>query len=151
MAEKNYIQSVFFIALICTALAACGGSSSETSSQAPADSDLSLEAQIGPVTSVELGEIDQDLVSTGEGVFTMKCTACHGLDTKVIGPPLGNVLEIRSPVYVMNMILNPTEMLDQHPEAKKMLEEYVVPMVPLGVTEEEARAVVEYLRSRQYE
>ncbi|MCH8276609.1 MAG: cytochrome c, partial [Bacteroidetes bacterium] len=84
-------------------------------------------------------------------VFTMKCTACHGLDTKVIGPPLGNVLEIRSPVYVMNMILNPTEMLDQHPEAKKMLEEYVVPMVPLGVTEEEARAVVEYLRSRQYE
>ncbi len=151
MSSKSSVHLAILTAMICAVISACGGSGSKTPNEAPADPDLPLEAQIGPVTSVELGEINPDMVSAGEGVFTLRCTACHRLDIKVIGPPLGDVLSRRSPVYVMNMVLNPTGMIERHPEAKKMLDQYVVPMVPLGVTEEEARAVLEYLRSQQTE
>ena len=131
-------------------VAACGGGSSSEpaeTSAVSADSDLSIEAQIGPITSVELGEIDPGLIEQGEASFKLRCTACHQMETRVVGPPLGNVLDERSPEYVMNMILNPTQMLAEHPAAKAMLEEYVVPMADLGVTEEEARGILEYLRS----
>ena len=48
----------------------------------------------------------------------------------------------------MNMILNPTEMLDKDPIAIALLEEYNnAIMTPSTLTEDEARAVAEYLRT----
>lgn len=133
--------------LTSIALSACGGQeASETPAPDPTDSDLSLEAQIGPITHVELGEIDPDMVAAGEKAFTLRCTACHQMEASVVGPPLGGILDNRSPEYVMNMILNPTEMLARHPDAIAQLEEYAVPMADLGVSEEDARAILEYLR-----
>jgi len=46
----------------------------------------------------------------------------------------------------MNMILNPLEMTQRHPATKELLAEYFTPMAPLGLTEDEARNVLEYLR-----
>jgi len=62
-------------------------------------------------------------------------------------PELGTVLDRRSPAYVMNMILNPEQMLAEHPDAKAMLAEYMTPMANQNLTEEEARAIVEFFRT----
>jgi cytochrome c len=147
--------SRLYLALFVVAafgFSACGDENTEGTDNAASDSTMtmeaapSMEAQIGPVTELELGAYDAVLAATGEAAFTAKCTACHNLDTKVIGPALGGVLDRRSPVYVINMILNPTGMLESHPDAQAMLAEYAVPMVPLGIEEAEARAIVEFLR-----
>jgi mono/diheme cytochrome c family protein len=105
-----------------------------------------LESQIGPVTELELGPYDPSLAAEGERSFKLRCSACHALDRELVGPPLGGILGARTPVYVMNMIVNPTEMLERHPVAQALLEKYAVPMADLGVSEEDAREILEYLR-----
>ena len=129
-------------------ISACGEARIDESAlrEAPADSELAIEARIGPITSVDLGEIDPALVTEGEKLFNLRCTACHQLENALVGPPLKDILGTRSPVYVLNMILNPTEMLEQHPDAIVLLDEFAVPMADLGISETEARAILEYLR-----
>ena len=107
-----------------------------------------LEKGIGPVTQVHLEEdIDDDLARTGEQTFQSKCTACHKLNERYIGPALFDVTTRRAPEYIMNMILNPTEMLQKHPTAKELLAQYnFTPMADQNLTEAEARAILEYLR-----
>lgn len=103
---------------------------------------------IGPVESLELEpELDDAMVEKGHKSFKMLCTACHTIDKKIIGPPLKNVTKRRTPEWIMNMMLNPDQMLKENPIAIKLLEEYVAPMTDQQVTEEEARAILEYLRS----
>ena len=104
---------------------------------------------IGPITSMDWPEtIDEALVTTGEGAFKQKCMACHMPNRKLIGPAMQGVFERRSPEWVMNMLLNPTEMLKQDPIAKALLKEFNnVMMINQNLTQEEARAITEYLRT----
>ena len=76
----------------------------------------------------------------------MKCSACHKLDERYIGPAQRYATERRPPEYLMNMMLNPDEMVKRHPEAKKLMAEYLSPMTNQNVSEEDARNVIEFLR-----
>jgi len=108
-----------------------------------------LEHGIGPVKEpIELGPLDAATAATGKGVFEAKCTACHKMDTLYIGPALGEVTARRSGAFIMNMILNPQEMVERHPVAKQMLAERMSFMANQGLTRDEARAVLEYLRTQ---
>ena len=104
---------------------------------------------IGPISSVEFGdEIDADLAAQGEAKFNAICVACHMVDQRMIGPAMEGIYERRSPEWVMNMILNPDGMLKDDPIAKALLKEYNnAIMLNQNLTEEEARAVAEYLRT----
>lgn len=104
---------------------------------------------IGPVKSLELPEtIDETMAATGLELFTTKCTACHKPTKKFIGPAPVGILTRRSPAWVMNMILNPDEMVKQDPDAKQLLiENNGSPMANQSLTEEEARAILEYFRT----
>ncbi|HKL20136.1 MAG TPA: cytochrome c [Halalkalibaculum sp.] len=143
-----------FIAIMIL-LAGCGGSQNgedQESSQSETSGLTEFEQKhgIGPVDEVvEVGEIDPKMVETGKEIFRTKCSACHKMDQDYVGPPLGNVLEDRTPTYVMNMILNPVEMTKKHPEARKMLQQYMNQMTFQNVSEEQARAIVEYLATVQ--
>lgn len=134
-------------------LIACGGSDANSDTAASAREDGLTEAQIengiGPITSISLGAIDEALAAEGETSFTTKCSACHKMDTRYVGPPLGNVLDNRTPEYIMNMMLNPDEMVKKHPEAKAMLAEYMSIMPNQNLQEPEARAILEYFRHYQ--
>lgn len=108
-----------------------------------------LEHGIGPVKEpIPLGAIDKAMAATGETVFETKCSACHKMDTLYIGPALGDVTTRRSGAFVMNMILNPQEMVERHPVAKQLLAERMTFMANQNLTLEEARAVLEYLRTQ---
>ncbi len=110
-------------------------------------SEFELKHGIGPIREkLTLGEIDPKLVEKGKKIFEMKCSACHELDSRRVGPPLRDVLEHRTPEFVMNMMLNPDEMIKRHPVAKKLLAEYLTVMTFQNLSVEDARAVLEYLR-----
>lgn len=104
---------------------------------------------IGPITSLTLNaEIDEAMATKGADVFKKMCTACHRADKKFIGPAPKDILDRRSPEWVMNMILNPDEMTQKDPLAKALLIEFNgSPMANQNLTEEDARAVLEYFRT----
>lgn len=111
---------------------------------------IDLESKgVGPVTSITLNaEIDSEMASQGKEVYDQLCLACHRIGKKFIGPPPNGVLERRSPEWVMNMILNPEGMVKEDPLAKDLLIEFNgSPMANQGLTEEQARAVLEYFRT----
>ncbi len=104
---------------------------------------------VGPIKSLILpAEIDQAMATHGEEVYKKMCTACHRPDKKFIGPaPLG-ILERRTPEWVMNMILDPEDMIAKNPLAKELLIEFNgAPMANQNLTETEARAILEYFRT----
>ena len=104
---------------------------------------------IGPITSVTFGEeIDMEMAKAGEAKYNAICTACHMIGQRMIGPDLTGVYDRRSPEWVMNMILNPDGMLKEDPIAQALLKEYNnAIMLNQNLTEEEARALAEYLRT----
>ncbi len=116
----------------------------------PPSKQITLENKgIGPVKELKLPEtIDPDMAAQGKKLFSTMCISCHLADKKLVGPAPKGILERRSPEWVMNMILNPTEMLAKDEFAKKLLAEFNgVPMVNERITEEEARAMLEYFRT----
>ncbi|MBT9583478.1 cytochrome c [bacterium] len=122
---------------------------SESPASSPVSDDPMQNKGIGPVTSLALKPIDSKLVKEGEKAFEQKCTACHKLDKRRVGPPLSGVTARRTPEWIMNMILNPTEMLEKDPIAKELLAEYSTQMANMSLTEAEARAILEYLRTKE--
>jgi len=102
---------------------------------------------IGPIKKVEISkEIDIKLVKKGEEIFNLKCSACHKLEERYVGPPIKGITKRRKPEWIMNMILNPVEMTQKDPIAKQLLSEYLTQMTFQDVKEDEARAILEYFR-----
>ena len=84
----------------------------------------------------------------GKVAYEAKCTACHKPDKQFIGPAPKGILERRTPAWVMNMILNPEVMIQKDPLAKQLLMEFNgAPMANQNLSEEDARAVLEYFRT----
>lgn len=104
---------------------------------------------VGPIKSVSFDtEINTEMAAAGEAKYKAICIACHMTNQRMIGPALAGVYERRSPEWVMNMILNPDGMLKDDPIAKALLKEYNNSiMLNQNLSEEEARAVAEYLRT----
>lgn len=110
---------------------------------------VEMEQGIGPIRDLQLGPVDDALATEGENSFLIKCSGCHKIEERYVAPELGTVLSRRRPEFVMNMMLSATEMVERHPVVRAMLEEYFTPM-PVQVTDqEEARRILEYLRSVQ--
>ena len=88
------------------------------------------------------------MAEKGKATFNQKCTACHMANRKLIGPAMNGLYERRSPEWVMNMLLNPAEMLKKDPVAIALLKEYNnIMMLNQNLSNEEARSITEYLRT----
>ncbi|PCH54173.1 MAG: cytochrome C [Flavobacteriaceae bacterium] len=103
---------------------------------------------VGPITSVTIGALDQALADKGHVLFKAKCSACHKINKRYIGPALRGVTKKQSPEWIMNMILNPEVMIVQNAKAKALLAEYNAPMANQNLTQDEARAILEYFRTK---
>ncbi len=116
----------------------------------PASTRIDLSNKgIGPITSITLdSEIDEAMAKSGEEVYNQMCLACHRVGKKFIGPAPDGILERRSPEWVMNMILDPEGMVKNDALAKDLLMEFNgAPMANQGLTEEQARSVLEFFRT----
>ena len=138
-------------------LAGCGGGGEQPAPQgaapAAAGGDLTafqVEHGIGPITEPLAlpAEADPAMAAAGKAVFETKCSACHKMGEKYVGPALGEVTTRRSPAFIMNMMLNPQEMIERHPVVKQLVAEMMSFMPNQGLTQDEARQVLEYLRTQ---
>lgn len=154
--EDLMTRTLHWPVLLLALSAACGGGgetpppppSSGKNGVAPLTA-FEQEHGIGPITSlVDLEPVDHELAEEGEEIFTVKCSACHKFDERYVGPALADVTVRRSPAYILNMVLNPQEMIERHPAAKQLLAEYLTYMPSQGLSEQEARQVLEYLRTK---
>lgn len=102
---------------------------------------------IGPIEQLELEPIDPALSAQGQTTFEQLCSACHKFEERYVGPALLGVTERRAPEWIMNMILNPEVMIMEDPIAYELLAEYMTPMANQNLSEEQARAVLEYFRA----
>jgi mono/diheme cytochrome c family protein len=102
----------------------------------------------GKYDTVELGAtLDQAMAAKGEEVSGVKCTSCHKMtDEKLVGPGWKGVTERRTPQWIMNFITNPDPMIDKDPEVQAQLEICLVRMPNQGISDEEARGILEYMR-----
>ena len=150
---KRYF--ILLLSLLIFSAIGCGGEkkNEEQEKEKPVQSSENADPMqnkgIGPIKELVLPEtIDQELVTIGEEHYRIKCSACHKAEKKYIGPAPKGIMDRRSPEWIMNMILNPEEMIEKDPIAKQLLIEYNgAPMANQNLTEEEARAILEYFRT----
>jgi mono/diheme cytochrome c family protein len=144
------ITSAIVAALL---VAGCGGSGSDTEKEAGAASPPSQgtssaalspggDRGVGPVEHVDVAGLDMSRADEGAEIFQAKCSACHKIDERYIGPALSGVTDRRKPEWIMNMILNPDVMVKEDPTAKGLLAEYLAPMTNQNLTQEQAEAIL---------
>ncbi len=152
---KYPILNLSFLLIFLLTQIGCGEASSnqqDPSIYAPKAEKVSQDPMknkgIGPIKSVELGEINAEMAEEGKVIFEQMCVACHKATERFIGPAPKGITERRTPEWIMNMILNPDEMVQKDPIAKQLLIEYnLSPMANQNLTEEQARKVLEYFRT----
>nr|AWJ66271.1 multicopper oxidase [uncultured bacterium] len=111
------------------------------------NSEEALPKGVGPIQELELAEeLDAELVGQGEEVFTTFCSACHKFEERYVGPDLAGVTVRRAPEWIMNMIINPDVMVMEDDTAYELFAEYMTPMANQGMSEEQARALLEFFR-----
>ena len=149
---RSHLYVLFAVVLI----AGCGGSAENDRSAAgsppptsqPVSQAVAADAAsgigVGPVTRVDMASFDMTTSPRGQEIFNTKCSACHKLGERYIGPPLEGITTRRKPEWILNMILNPDTMVKEDPTAKGLLAEYLAPMTNFNLTEEEAKSVLAY-------
>jgi cytochrome c551/c552 len=151
-------KTTFLSALLIFGLIACTSKkdAEDAAKKSPTPSELAAnqpETHGTEIKTVELGTpLNKEWVSTGKGIYETKCLACHKLsDEKLVGPGWAGVTKKREPVWIMNMITNVEMMLEKDAEAQKLLEQCLVRMPNQNVSQEEARKLLEFMRSNDGE
>jgi len=112
------------------------------------DSTKKIDNGIGPIKKLKLGPIDKKLSEKGQDYFDSKCIACHNLDKKLIGPPLRNIARDSSPLFIMNYLLNTTEMQKKDADIISQIKASKGVIMPnQHLTKKQARELLEYFRS----
>ena len=103
---------------------------------------------IGKFKSVELSQnLDPKMAAVGSGIYDLKCLSCHKLTKeKVVGPGWEGVTQRRKPEWIMNFVTNVEEMLEKDAESQAMLEICMVRMPNQNLSDDDARAVLEFMR-----
>ncbi len=97
--------------------------------------------------NVILGALDNAMADKGESISRAKCFSCHKLsEERLVGPGWKGVTKRREPYWIMNFITNPDPMIDKDPELQAQLEICLVRMPNQNLTDEEARAILEFMR-----
>ncbi|MEO8590980.1 MAG: c-type cytochrome [Flavobacteriales bacterium] len=139
------------------ALMACGGGAPKAPPgvQAPAAqaSDAPAEGStphgtLFTAADLELGDIDKAVAEQGKTTYDVKCQACHSTGpNRIVGPGWKGITTRREPSWIMNMIVHTDAMLSEDTEAQKMLEECLVRMPNQNLSHDEARQVLEFMRT----
>lgn len=144
--EKRKIQVgkvVVTVLALSVMLWSCSGEGGKDAQETKAASPIG----IGPIKKVEVAAaVDAGMAAEGEKLFKEKCTACHKIGERYVGPDLKGVTTRRAPEWIMNMILNPVEMVQKDETAKELLATYFTQMSQQNVSEDGARKLLEYFR-----
>ena len=144
------VNSIIIIMFFISILIFCGFQTNNFPlNQHKQDAKQLKDKGIGPVKVVKLRAIDQRLVDKGSDLFDTKCSPCHDIDDVNLAPPLRGVTKILSPEFIMNYLMNTSEMQKKDPYVKKLIQDWkTVPiMKDQKLKKRDARAILEYLRT----
>lgn len=138
-------------------LIACTESAGETSGteaagEASAEQQAPAAQGVKPEDVQLTSPLNAEWVAAGKSTYELKCQSCHKLtDEKLVGPGWAGVTKNREPHWILNMITNIDMMLETDPEAQKLLEQCLVRMPNQNLTFDDARQVLEFMRSNDGE
>ena len=146
-------QTIVFL-MICAIVYGCGQSGSQNStSDSQGGTAMSTEEYdpkrgLGKYDHVEVGEnLDVAMAQEGKLISDLKCASCHKYsDERLVGPGWEGVTNKHRPEWIMNFITNPDPMIDQDPELQAQLEICLVRMPNQNLTDDDARAILEFMR-----
>ena len=96
--------------------------------------------------------VDKSLEDQGEKLFQDKgCSACHTFGKKLTGPDLAGVTRRRTARWIERQILHPELMVKEDPIAKQLFATHMLQMPNQGLTEAQAKAVIEYFKHQDQE
>jgi len=160
------MKKILLSGIIAFLVASCGNSSDEQS-QTPSAIAAKKEADKadhkettdsvaaydpnrgeGKFTKVDVSPtLDAAMAESGNKTFTVKCSACHKLtEEKLVGPGWKGVTGRHTAEWIMNFATNPDAMIDKDPKAQAMLEICLVRMPNQNLSDDEARALYEFMR-----
>ena len=152
MSSKNIFLAI--LTLIIGLAVACNSNDKSKESTASSDTstatstDASNPKGVGPHQNVQLTHpLDEKMVAEGQNTYNVKCGACHKLtNEKLVGPGWKGVTDRRTPEWIMNFVTNTEEMLEKDTAAQNMLEVCLVKMPDQNLAENDARAILEFMR-----
>lgn len=105
---------------------------------------------IGPIEKLDLVPVNTNVAAEGQVLYDQLCRVCHNEINQMEGPAHWGIINRRTPEWIMNMMLNPTEMAQEDPIAKILAERVNgVEMPDMNLSEEEALKILEYFRTLQ--
>lgn len=154
MKRRTIVTALLFS--VAMGMIACTESSGETTgteTSNEATTEQPATAQGVKPEDVQLTTpLNAEWVATGKSTYELKCQSCHKLtDEKLVGPGWAGVTKKREPHWILNMITNIDMMLETDAEAQKLLEQCLVRMPNQNLTQEDARKVLEFMRSNDGE
>jgi hypothetical protein len=159
MTQKNFLGLLLCVSMAVFAACNSGGEkkgeTSTTNEPAATTGGGSIASEgsdpkgIGPHKNVELTHpLDEKMIAAGKGIYDVKCSSCHKTtDEKLVGPGWKGVTDRRTPEWIMNFVTNTEEMIEKDTAAQNMLEVCLVKMPNQGLTEADARSVLEFMRN----
>lgn len=150
MNQKHLFFSLLFTALV--GIVACNSGSdnkkAEGGDNATASTDAVDPKGVGKFKDVQLTHpLDEKMVAQGQNIYNVKCASCHKLtEEKLVGPGWKGVTDRRKPEWIMNFVTNVDEMIEKDTAAQKMLEVCLVRMPNQNLSDDDARAALEFMR-----
>jgi len=144
---KSILWCLAFVgALILSGCGGGGGSSEESSAGSATESPFNVGAKAAE------SPVDEQLAEVGEGLFKTKtCSTCHAFGKRVTGPDLSGVTQRRTEAWMEQQILHPDVMTKTDPISRDLLAKYVTQMPNLMLKQEEAKALIEYIKHKDHE
>ncbi|MBI3538713.1 MAG: cytochrome c [Candidatus Eisenbacteria bacterium] len=156
---KRTGRSVLILVMALAIATGCGKKTEDTSGGSTGSAGTSGGASVMPATSPydngpRAGEspADEALARQGETLFKDKgCSACHGFGKRISCPDLNGVTMRRTQQWMEHQILHPEVMTKQDPIAHQLFAQYSLQMPNQGLTEAQAKAVIEFLKHKNHE
>ncbi|MCX7997703.1 MAG: c-type cytochrome, partial [Leptospiraceae bacterium] len=103
MKKDTSLKEIISILVLLCAFVFCG----KKDSNDPDSKEKANPFGVGPIQNkLDLKEVNESLAKQGEEIFKNKCTACHKLEERYVGPALKRVTTRRQPEWIMNMIID---------------------------------------------
>ncbi|SDE34904.1 c-type cytochrome [Riemerella columbipharyngis] len=154
--------NVILVSVVSLFALSCGGGQKQSDNadvvtESPAEaaetsaSDNSYDPKKGlgkfDESNVDVSSFNASMAAEGQKIAEVKCTSCHKMtEEKLVGPGWKGVTDKHTPYWIMNFITNPDPMIDKDPELQKQLEICMVRMPNQGLSDEDARKILEYMR-----
>lgn len=135
-------------------LAGCGAKAGDSNASASSPSAGAVSSASKYDSGPRAGEEarDESLVETGRQLFQDKgCSACHAFGQRMSGPDLAGVTMRRTARWMESQILHPDVMAKEDPISRELMGTYALQMPNQGLTPEQAKAVIEFLKHRDHE